>query len=481
MTSQFEQFESRLSFRKRLLFFLGPWLGIVLALLGGVAWLFAYSWLTYTAQTILDIEISEIANQIVDAEGNVNAGAYNWNEPHHRYDTQHIDPYFLQVFDGTGKILRASDNITLFTSNAYPMRLLAYQTGEEGLIERLRTFSVGEKTLYYRTRTFHDLQGNLLGYIQVARYDPGISAIMWRTSLAIIVSLVTLFAMLLGIVWWNARRVVSPLEQITRQASRLSPVQLNQRINVPVGADSETVILGNTLNDLLARLEKAFVEVQQFTADAAHELQTPLTVIKGHIDVALRRDRSPEKYKETLQVLREQTATLINLVHNLLHLARNEQSKQLLDSTPVDLVSIVKEVSEDFANEIQAKGLSYEKNLPTEAWMEGNTIFVREIVSNVIENAIKYTHEGTITVSLLKSDGHLRLTVQDTGIGMTDEVVQRVTDRFYRAPTASVQNTAGNGLGMALVQQLVHMHDGTLHIESSPGSGTCVAAVFKST
>ncbi len=404
--------------------------------------------------------------------------AYNWYEPHHRYDVQHIDPYFLQIFDNNGRLLKASDNIAFFTSGAYPSRLLAYQTPADRMIQRLRLFTVDDKRLYYRTKPFHSESGKLLGYIQVARYDPGISSTMNRTAFFILGGIALLLMGLLGIIWWGAQRVVAPLEQITREANELSSTGLNLRINVPQDSDIETALLATTLNELLTRLERSFVEMQRFTADAAHELQTPLTIIKGHINVTLRRERTPVEYKKTLRVLLEQTEGLIHLVSNLLQLARLDADENDLTSEAVDLVSVVSRVVEQLNPLATEKNIEIKVVAPGETWIGGHVSFIQEIVSNLVENAVKYTACGQIRVEIQQKQEQVILLVRDTGMGMTENDLLHASDRFYRAPTSNVQGIPGSGLGLALVEQIVAKLKGTFSIESSPGNGTTVKISF---
>ncbi|MFK7844440.1 MAG: sensor histidine kinase [Rhodothermales bacterium] len=470
---------ARTSFRNRLMLTLGPVLSLSLVLMGIFAWLFAYSWLTYSAQAILDVEIREIANQIVSENGEREVDNYYWGEPHHRYDTEHIDPYFLQVFDENGRLIRASDNIRFFASHTYPSRLLPFQAASAPLIQRLRMFRVRERNLYYRTRPFSDPNNRLLGYIQVARYDPGIAATMRRTTYFILGSLGPVLLGLLAIVWWSARSVVTPLELITNEARTLSSSRLDKRITIPDVSDNETALLATALNDLLVRLEQSFEEMQRFTADAAHELQTPLTVLKGHINVALRRDRSTASYKETLRVLLTQTEDLIRLVHNLLQLARLERGDRLLIPQPVDLVSVVREAATHFKKHATEKGLGFEVDLPDNAWIKGQDSFTHEIVANLLENAIKYTDTGSIYASVQVNGETVKLNIKDTGAGMTKEVLKHATDRFYRAPTSSAKEIPGSGLGLALVKQILDREGAQLHIDSSVNEGTEVVITFK--
>lgn len=465
------------SFRKRLLMTLGPVLGIALILMGVVAWLFAYSWLTYSEQSVLDYEIEEVSRQVV-RRGRIAVERYSWNEPHHRFDAEHIDPYFLQVFDNQGRLLRASANIGFFAPGAYPDRLLAYQTDADRWMQGLRVFEVGNRRLYYRTRAITNRRGTLLGYVQVARYDPGISVIMRRTTWIILAGLIPVLMSLLGLVWWSARRVVGPLEQITREASALSPDHLEARIGVPAESDHETVLLANSLNNLLQRLEQSFDKMQRFTSDAAHELQTPLTILKGHVAVALRRERSAASYKETLYVLREQIEGLIHLVHCLLQLTRLDREDAFADPEAIDLARIVRQSAPFFEKQATDKGLAFNVDLPSEARVMGYDSFMQEVVVNLLENAVKYSDKGEIGVEIVTEDNNVMLYVRDTGVGMQEEVRQHATDRFYRAPTSNVANIPGSGLGLALVAEIVARQKGDLDISSTPGVGTEVRVRF---
>ncbi len=465
------------SFRKRLLMTLGPVLGIALILMGVVIWLFAYSWLTYSEQSVLDYEIEEVSRQVV-RRGRIAVERYSWNEPHHRFDAAHIDPYFLQIFDNQGHLLRASANIGLFGPDVYPDRLLAYQTEADRWMQGLRVFEVGDRRLYYRTRAITNNHGTLLGYVQVARYDPGISSIMRGTTWIILTGLIPILASLLGLVWWSARRVVGPLEQITREASELSPDHLDDRIGVPAKSDNETVLLANTLNNMLEQLEQSFDKMQRFTSDAAHELQTPLTILKGHVSVALRRERSVESYRETLYVLQEQIEGLIHLVHCLLQLTRLERDNHFAEPEAINLTQIVQKSAAFFEKLATDKGLVFRMNLAEDTWIIGYEGFVSEVVVNLVENAVKYTEAGEIIVEVRKIQDDVILDVRDTGVGMQEEVLLHATDRFYRAPTSNVANIPGSGLGLALVARIVARLKGELNITSTPGEGTEVNVKF---
>lgn len=457
---------------------LAPVLTVALVFTGIIIWLFVFNWLTYSSLATLDAENQEIEATIMTEADTIDVDAYYWNEPHHRYDVHHPDPYFVQIFDERGRLLRASDNIRVFPSGTFPTELLTDQSSSGWPVQHLRMFRIADKQLYHRTEPIRDQSSKLLGYIQVSRYDPGVFDIMRRTTYYILSGIVLALLVLLGIVWWSARRVVAPLELITEDAHSLSPIQHGQRINVPAVSDRETAFLATSINNLLDRLERTFQEMQRFTSDAAHQLQTPLTILKGHVSVALKRQRSPEEYQKTLRVLRVQIEGLIRLVHSLLQLARLERDEEMPISEPIDLVAVTADAARYHKRQAEDKGLEFVMQLPANAWIKGDVNFVQQIVKNLLENAVKYTEKGRIDVAIEKEKESILLVIKDTGVGMSTEVLQHATDRFYRAPSIRAASIPGSGLGLALVSQIVARQNGILSIDSTPGEGTIVKVTF---
>ena len=466
------------TFRHRLMGTMGPALTIAMILIGMFAWIFFYGWLTYSSQATLALEIREVSNSIIQNDGTLEPEAYYWDEPHHRYDTQHIDPYFLQVFDTNGYLLRSSDNIDFFPPRAYPSRLLPYHTSLDNPIQRLRMFEVASATLYYRTSPIYNSTNQLVGYVQVARYDPGIRAIMTRMSIIVLVALVPILCGLLGLVWWSARRVVAPLEAITKEAQFLSPHHLSHRINIPANSDRETELLAQTLNEQLGRLEQTFEEMKRFTADAAHELKTPLTILKGHISLAMRRDRTVEEYKTTLNILHDQTEGLIKLAQSLLLLARLDETEETITTEELDLVPLVRKAISPFKHQAMTKDLDFSSSMPQSARIQGHSDMLHEVVTNLCDNAVKYTHEGAIHVEVCDQGDQVILSVKDSGEGMTPEVLNHATDRFFRSVSSNANRIPGSGLGLALVKRITKQLGGKLEIDSLPYQGTTVTIRF---
>lgn len=452
-------------FQRRLTVTLGAALGGALFLLGAAALLGAWAFLNYTARTHLGSEVTNIAIQVVQGDA-LDLDAPPWNEPHHRYIERHIDPHFVQVFDAEGHPIRFSTNVARL-GDRFPARLLPVTDSDAG-IAPLRTFEADSLRYYHLTTPLRTDEGRLLGYLQVSRYEPGIPAMLGQIGLGIGAGYLVLLASLLALLWTVGGRVVRPLALITERARHLSPEHLSQRVPIPADADRETAELGRALNAALARMEAAFEEVHRFTADAAHELQTPLTVLLGHIEVTLRRERDPDAYRETLRILRQEAEAMIRTVRGLLTLARLERARGA--SEPVDLAQIAHDEAEAARPRAQQKGLALTVDAESDAAVRGHPALLREAVRNLLDNAIKYTETGEVHIGLHQANGDVTLAVEDTGIGMVPEQVPHAARRFWRAD--DVQHLPGSGLGLALVDQVAAHHGGRLHLHSQPGAGT---------
>jgi len=268
-----------------------------------------------------------------------------------------------------------------------------------------------------------------------------------------------------------ARAALRPVDEMARTARRITAEDLGQRV-ARRGTGDELDRLADTLNDMLARLDRTFATMRRFAADAAHELRTPLTALKGGIEVALRSVRSPEEYRAVLVSSLEEVDRLVRLAEDLLLLSRAtagpEQPRQ-----PVELEPLLLDVLDIGVRLAHDTGVSLRINDTVPCVVPGDPLALRRALLNLLENAIKYTPAGgKVELSLRTADKQALVTVADTGIGIALEQTTRIFEPFVRLDDARSRETGGTGLGLSIARAIVLVHGGTLTVESQPGVGS---------
>jgi signal transduction histidine kinase len=268
--------------------------------------------------------------------------------------------------------------------------------------------------------------------------------------------------------YYLAARALSPIDRITQTAQRISAEDLSARLN-PQKTDDEVGRLAATFDNMLARLENAFRRERQFTADASHELRTPMAATQAILGVTLEKDRTPQEYRQALRDISEETDRLQGLVENLLFLARGDQR----NPAPFELIDfshLLLDTTETLRPLVEAKGLRFDVSVPEEITLIGNTDGLIRLFINLLDNAIKFTSHGEIRLLAWKGEEFVRIKVSDTGSGIPDQDLPNIFDRFYRVDTS--RSTQGSGLGLSIAQEIVHQHAGELTVTSRVGQGT---------
>lgn len=271
--------------------------------------------------------------------------------------------------------------------------------------------------------------------------------------------------------YFLAARALARIDKITRTARRISAKDLSARLNLPE-TDDEVGRLASIFDSMLARLDDAFQRERQFTSDASHELRTPLSAIQTIIDSTLSRRRSPAEYEQAFIDLSQESERMRTLTAGLLYLARDDAMQRPAKFECVNLSILLKDVAESFRPLIEEKGLELVDNVPNDdlMLMADSDGLIRLFV-NLLDNAIKYTEQGCITISTTsKDDRFLEVAVSDTGLGIATEHLPHIFDRFYRVDES--RSKEGIGLGLAIVQNIVHAHGGKIGVESKNGGGT---------
>jgi heavy metal sensor kinase len=293
---------------------------------------------------------------------------------------------------------------------------------------------------------------------------------LFRTYLLMFAPLLLLIAAIVG--YWMSRRALSPVDALVRTAREVSGTNLKSRLQKLETGD-ELQRLSDTLNEMLDRIESAFLRVTQFTADASHELRTPVSLIRTEAELALRRSRTEAEYKESLrQILQEAERTTL-LIEQLLELARSDSGRESLAMRSVDLPEVLRDVVTSWRQVAAARNLQFSTDIGGPgASVMGDPTLLRRLADILLDNAFKYTPSpGSVRV-VLKVEGEMAvITVQDSGVGIAQEEQGKIFERFYRIDKARSRAQGGVGLGLAIAEWIVLQHRGAISVESRPGEG----------
>jgi heavy metal sensor kinase len=286
-----------------------------------------------------------------------------------------------------------------------------------------------------------------------------------------ILPVLVVLASLLG--YWLSGRALAPVNRIIETAGRIGAPNLSSRLEVPRARD-ELKRLTETLNAMLARIEASFKSITQFTADASHDLRTPVAVIRATAEITLRKPRTPEEYRRALTTILETSVDTSELLENLLTLARADSGAAGMEMRRLDLGAHVQKARERAALLGLEKALDITATTPPEpVWVKADAIAVDRLLLILLDNAVKYSPDGgRCEIALSQSENHAEITVRDTGAGIPPAELTNIFDRFYRVDRARSKNTGGAGLGLAIARWIAEVHGGTIAAESTFGAGT---------
>jgi heavy metal sensor kinase len=272
--------------------------------------------------------------------------------------------------------------------------------------------------------------------------------------------------------WVLATRATAPIRAMGA-AARAIAASSDGHLPTPP-ASNELAPLARTLNDSFDRLRAAYDRQAQFTADASHELRTPLAVIRSQTDLALRRPRSADEYRKSLEACNRAAGRMAELVDSLLLLAAADAGRLELARSPTDLAVVVRDAAALLQPLADDRHVAVELDLHP-AILPADSPRLSQVATNLLSNAIRYNRpDGQVRVSVTAPNGRAMLTVVDTGVGIPAEDVPRLFERFHRADAARSRDTGGSGLGLSICQGIVRAHGGTITVDSIPDQGTRV-------
>ena len=306
--------------------------------------------------------------------------------------------------------------------------------------------------------------GNVLGQL--------FSILIYLVPLAII------FSVLGG--WFLAKRSLAKVDEITKTARKITAQNLNEKIPI-VEVDDEIGRLSRTFNEMITRLQHSFEQVKQFSADASHELRTPLTILRGEIELALQNKNQNSENKRALVSMQEEVFRMTAIIENLLILSKVERGTLINEFIDLPLAPLINEIFEDSKMMAEPKKIKVVLETCDEVSIMGDPIRIRQLIFNLIDNAIKYTNQnGTVSLLLVKDEKNAHIIVMDNGIGISEEDQKKVFDRFYRVDKARSREFGGTGLGLSISKWICEAHKGTISIRSEIGKGTTFTVTIPS-
>jgi len=377
-------------------------------------------------------------------------------------------PLFFQILDKGGKPLYVSKEFreTGYVAND---QVLTNARNRKETREEIHSFKGRSTFLIISTPIYRD--GKLAEIIQLGTHLHFVRKNLshFRNNILIALPIILVLGALGG--WVLARRSLSPIGYIASKAQNITSENLSKRLT-PRGTDDEMDDLIRTINEMIARLESSFKRMAEFTADASHELRTPICAMRGEAEVLLLRERKAEEYQEGLVHFIEQFDHLNQMINDLILLSKFDATQVELKMAPLRLDLLVKDLCNLFQVLAEQNKIALEMGTIEEVTVLGDKARLQQLFTNLIDNAIKYTSEGSIRVAVEKNQEGALVKISDTGIGIPKEEQEKIFKRFYRVDKSRSRETGGVGLGLSIAEWIVHAHHGRIEIDSEINQGS---------
>lgn len=415
----------------------------------------------------LNTESKEVQRGLVVERDSVKLiNPYEWEEREH--GQVEVNPTFIEIIDKNRNLIRKTDNL---------------------LDKDLEFIPSVNETIYISA----DLSGKKVRQVQIPLVNPGgqvtgylligvpmeeatiiLNELGWVLSAGYLGALIFLFL----ITRWLAGKSIEPIHKVTSTAEKITRENLSERIELPPNKD-EIYILTSTVNSLLDRLQDAVMREKRFTADASHELRTPLSVIKGTLEVLIRRKRDVEQYESKISYCINEVDRMTRIIDQLLLLARYESGKIEPQTRETELNENVRYAIMMMDSMAKEKGIEINFKDENKYLVNADPAMLDVILQNLISNSIKYSNGcKKIEIFIEEKDNVVSCSVKDYGIGMNEEELSRIFDRFYRSTIARSTGREGDGLGLAIVKRLADLQNLTISYTSEPSKGTTATITF---
>lgn len=387
-----------------------------------------------------------------------------------------------QAVNRTYSIEHSGDYLALFAESGEPIyRSAFFEAHPSVLIPPDQVKRPNSRSRRMDGRPFRFLFQKLNVNDHIYTVEMGIPADDAVETLHLFRSYLLMFAPLLllvsaGVGYWMSRRALSPVDALVRTAREVGGTNLNSRLQTLKTGD-ELQRLSDTLNEMLDRIESAFLRVSQFTADASHELRTPVSLIRTEAELALRRSRGEAEYQEALRHILLEAERTTALIEQLLSLARADSGRETVNLQPLNWGQMLGSVLGGWRQVAAIRSMELSVNIDGQSvFVMGDESLLRRLADILLDNAFKYTScPGSVHLRMEQKAQSAVMTVRDSGVGIPEGEQNKIFERFYRVDKARSRAQGGSGLGLAIAQWIVAQHHGSIAVESRPGEG----AIFR--
>ncbi|WP_324069022.1 MAG: HAMP domain-containing sensor histidine kinase [Flavobacterium sp.] len=377
-----------------------------------------------------------------------------------------VNPVFVEFYDTNKQLIDKSPNLK--NSN---IQLLAANQNNKFTDTKLNGIPIRQ------IQTGIINKDQVVGYLVVAMSLEDFEIVQILKNI-LLISYPLILILLFLIARFLAGRSIKPVSTIIDTSSQITKDNLKSRIPLPINKD-ELFVLSHNINNLLDRVENAIEREKQFTSDASHELRTPLAVIKGTMEVLIRKPRNQHEYEEKINFCISEVNRLNHMVDQLLLLARFENQKQNIKNETIYLNAIILDNLTRFSEKIESKKIKIITSFSDDYYIQSDNYLVSIIISNLLSNAIKYSDStGEIRIKLSQNEHHITFSISDNGIGIAPDDMNKIFNSFYRSDVINHAQIKGTGLGLSIVKRLCDLLKFEISVDSKLNVGTTFSLSF---
>ena len=432
------------------------------AILIAIVFLFIYNIVKYSVNKHVNEEIQEELYKHLDDVSTDSNDTYliqvdQWRAREH--NSISVNPVFVEFYDNNKEIIDKSPNLKSSNLKLFP------DSNNEFIDTKLNNIPVRQ----IQTAIINNNQ--VVGYLVVAMSLEDFEIVQILKNILLVTFPIILILLFL-IARFFAGRSIKPVRTIIETSNQITKDNLQTRIPLPQNKD-ELYVLSENINNLLSRIENAIDREKQFTSDASHELRTPLAVIKGTMEVLIRKPRNQQEYEEKIQFCISEVDRLNHMVDQLLLLARFENQKQNVKQETIYLNALILDNLTRFSEKSESKKLKIKTEFTEDYYLISDNYLVSIIISNLISNAIKYSNpNGEIAIELGKTNDEVTFSITDYGVGIAKNDLDKIFNSFYRSDVSNHPEIKGTGLGLSIVKRLCDLLKLEITVESKLNQGT---------